>query len=397
MKIDNFYKAKLKNGLTVLFEKRNLPVVSIVLGNKFGSGYESESEKGIAHLIEHMAFKGTKTRSQKEIASEIEKKGGILNAFTAEELTAFWCKLPSKYLGFGINILSDLATNPLFLKEEIEKEKKVIIEEIKMYHDDPMRHSINKIKPLLYQKPFGISGTGTKESVEKMTRERVARKFCSEYASDKIVVAVVGNADFEQICEFFGKIPAKKSEIKNLKIKEISKEIVEKRKDIDQAHFILGWHSSSLQDKERYASLIFSAILSSGMSSRLFQEIREKRGLAYAINGEGDMGKNYGYETVYVGTTKDKVREVREIILKEIKNMAKLERGDFEEAKEQVLGLKQIISEDSSIVATQLLIEEIAGHAEEYYKFEDKINSVKLEEVKKLKLKSYSSFSLVPG
>src|SRR3989338_3780531 len=150
-----FLSKKLSNGMIVNMEKRELPVVSFSISNPFGAAYEESKIKGIAHLIEHLVFTGTKTRSHEDISREIEKKGGIVNAFTAQEVTSFWFKLPAEHVFSGIDILADILQNPVFDKAKFEKEKRVVLEEIKMYHDDPSRFVHETVLENLYEKPLG--------------------------------------------------------------------------------------------------------------------------------------------------------------------------------------------------------------------------------------------------
>jgi len=398
MKIDNFYRKKLGNGLTILFEKRNLPVVCSSVSVKTGSEYENEKLKGVSHFIEHLVFKGTKKRNVKQISEEVEKKGGVINAFTSEEITCFWNKLPSKHLVTSLDIASDLALGPLFEKEALERERKVILEEIKMYHDNPQVYVLEKIKELLYEKPFGMFTAGTHETMPKMKREEVLQTFKQNYSTNNMLLSVVGKANFQEICEFAEKVfPETKQRIREIKPVMRNFELIEKRKDVEQANLVFGYHVPTLQDKNRYAAEILDTILTRGMSSRLFQEIREKRGLAYAVKGFLGQDKNYGYEAIYIGTMKEKIREVKELILEELKKMEKLEKKELEEAKEQLIGLRNLESEDSEQVMVNLIAEENAGNAEEYYKYEKRVRDVKLEEVRKLaKLKGYSFIALVP-
>ena len=393
-----FYRKKLKNGMIILFEKRDIDVVSVASTIKFGAAYEDEKIKGISHFLEHLMFKGTKTRSHEEIVREIEKKGGILNAYTSEEITSYWAKLPSKHFFSGLNITSDLILNPKIDKIEFEKEKNVIIEEIKMYKDNPLYYVNDKIKEFLYKKPFGMSIAGKEEIIKKLTREEVIELFKKNYTADSMILTAVGKVDFDEICKKVETIfpSTKRSLIEHNPVK-ITAEEIEKRKGIDQAHFVFGFHSPSLIEKEKHAYEIAGVYLFGGMSSVLFEEIREKRGLAYAVKGSFDLGKKFGYGTIYVGTMKEKVKEVKEIILTEIKNLKDLKQKDFEECKEQLIGNKNIVEEDSTNVMNALMIEETAGNAEEYYKYEERIRAVKLDDVRKIaKLKSFSSFALVP-
>ena len=151
----NFQKKVLKNGMTILFEKRDLPVISMAFAVRNGGINEFKEEKGISHFIEHMLYKGTSKRNPKQIAEKIERNGGELNGFTSETTTAFWCKMPSDKLKVALDVLSDMVKNPLFDEKELEKERKVIFEEIKMYKDTPRLCVFNEIQKQLYDAPFG--------------------------------------------------------------------------------------------------------------------------------------------------------------------------------------------------------------------------------------------------
>lgn len=393
-----FYREKLDNGITVIFEKRKAPVVTVASSVKFGAQYESEKIKGISHFIEHLVFKGTKNRSVSEIPKEIESKGGIINAFTAEELTSYWNKLPAKHFELGADISRDLILNPLFEKNALERERKVILEEIKMYHDNPSSHVLEKIKEMLYQKPFSISIAGDLKTVAGLSRQRVIELFNSIYSTNNMIFSVVGNTSLSSVLDQARKFPKTNKEIKNIPIVLKNGEITEKRKGIDQAHLVFGFHMPKLIDKQRYAAELFDSVLGGGMSSKLFQEIREKRGLCYAIRSQLEQSRDYSYEMIYAGTVKEKVKKIKEIILKEIKSFNNLNKSDFNEGKERLIGLRQINKEKSDITMIELLQEEIGGNAGEFYKYEEKINSVKLQDVKNLsRLKGYSFVSLVPG
>jgi len=392
-----FYRKKLDNGLTVIFEKRKIPVVSIASSVKFGAQYEHEGVKGISHFIEHLVFKGTKNRTVQEIPQQIESKGGILNAFTGEEITAYWNKLPSKHFELGADISIDLVSNPLFEKGALERERKVILEEIKMYHDNPSTHVLEKVKEMLYEKPFSMSIAGTHQTVLGLSRQRIIDLFNLIYTTNNMVFSVVGNTTWNKVLEQARKFPKTQNEISHVPILPKSEELIEKRKGIDQAHEVLGFHMPKLNNKNRYAAEIFDSILGGGMSSRLFQEVREKRGLCYAIKSNLEQSKDYSYEIIYAGTVKEKVNEIKKLVLKEIKRMKYLNKTDFNEAKEKLIGLREISKEKCDLTMIELLQEELAGNAEEYYKYENKINSIKLNDVRALsKLRGYGFVALVP-
>jgi len=391
-----FYKKVLANGMTVLFEKRDVGVTTVMLATKFGSEYESESEKGIAHFIEHMAFKGTEKRTTREIAFELEKVGGVLNAFTGEEETAYHVKLPSEHLEVAMDVIFDIFFNPRLDEEEMKKECNVICEEIKMYHDNPQRHVLEEIKNCLYKKPFGIFGAGTQESVRALTREQLFEKHRSIYCPKNAILSVVGNNDFEEIIGLAEKFSVKRelkiNEIPKIELQNLKK--IENRAELEQANLAIGIHFP-YSGNEKYAAMVFETILGSGMSSKLFTEVREKRGLAYAVKTSADLSKNYGYLVIYVGTEKEKVEEVIRICIEEFGKMALISEKELEDGKTQIIGNYGVMSEDSSSVAQNLISEEIGESAEEYYKFRENIMKVSLDDIKKIaKIKDYASFVL---
>lgn len=393
-----FHREKLDNGVVVIFEKRKTPVVSVASSVKFGAQYENEEIKGISHFIEHLVFKGTKKRRVDEIAREVESKGGVLNAFTAEEVTCFWNKMPKKHFLLGADISRDLVLNPLFDSNSLERERKVILEEIKMYHDNPSTHVLEKIKEMLYEKPFNMSIAGSLKSVSGLSRGRILEVFKSVYSGNNIIFSVVGDVSWEDVLKEAKKFPKSKKEIKDIPISLRNGELIEKRKGIDQAHEVLGFHMPKLGDKKRYAAEIFDSILGGGMSSRLFQEIREKRGLCYAVKSNLEQSRSYSYELIYVGTTKDKIQEVKELILKEIKKLKVLKQSDLSEAKERLIGLRDISKEKCDSTMIDLLQEEIGGDAGNYYSYEKDISKVKLNDVRELsQLNGFSFAGLIPG
>ncbi|MBD3253272.1 hypothetical protein GF386_06055 [Candidatus Pacearchaeota archaeon] len=397
MKEPEFYRKKLDNGITVIFEKRALPVVAVSSSVKFGAQYETSDIKGISHFIEHLVFKGTKKRNVFEISKDVESKGGIINAFTGEEITCFWNKLPSKYFELGADISRDVVLNPLFDKDALERERKVILEEIKMYRDNPATYVLEKIKEMLYKSPFNMPIIGTSENVSRIQRKTIKDLFESVYSSNNVLFCVVGDAEWEDVLEEAKKFPKSRKKIREVPIFKKNGEIIEKRKGIDQAHEVIGFHMPLLTGRDRYAAEIFDSILGMGMSSRLFQEVREKRGLCYAIKSLLEQSRDYSYGVVYSGTVKEKINEVRDIVLKEIKKLGDLKQSDFEESKEKLIGLRQISKEKCDLTMIELLQEEIGGNARNYYQYEEEMKKVKLKDFKELtKLKGYSFVALVP-
>ncbi len=400
----NFKRKVLKNGMTVVFEKRYLPVVSMGYGIKHGGINETLNEKGISHFIEHMLYKGTPTRTFKDISEQIENVGGIMNGFTDDELTAFWCKLPSKHLFEGLNVLTDIVKNPLFDKKELEKERKVILEEIKMYHDSPKEHVLTEIMTHLYDGSFSIPLIGTKETLNSMTRDDLLDKFNKVFTPNNMFFSIVGDADFDKICEYleksFDKLKYSQFKLKPQKIGLINKKETEKRAGIHQATLAFGYHSPIASDKKNYAAKILNTLMAGGASSRLFQEIREKRNLAYAVGGRTGIDKDFGCTVVFVGTTPESVKKVENLIVKEFKDVAEnLTEKELNINKEKMIGRYQLVKESSEGWMTQLLYAENIGDVKELYNFEKNVKEIKLDDVKQMAKNAankYSFFALVP-
>ena len=394
----NFQKKILKNGITILHEHRDLPLVSFSISNRFGGAYEESNIKGIAHFIEHLVFTGTKTRSHEDISREIEKKGGILNAYTSNEVTSFWFKLPSEHLFSGMDIIVDMLNNPIFDEKKFEKEKKVIIEEIKMYHDAPQRFIMDKIEENLFDKPLGEGVIGSEKTISALNRDFVFDYFRKMYGPSNFIITLVGNANFNKVCNYIENNFSPSNNFPKIKpIKLHNKETTEERPGIDQAHFSLAFHAPLQTDKNYPALEVLDAYLANGMSSRLFLEIREKRGLAYAVKGSLSTEKSYSYYTIYAGTTKKAIPEVKKLILQEFENVKNMTEKNLQEAKNQLVGLKRLSKEDSTNVMNELLFSELTTKAEDYYKHEDQIKAVALNQVKSLaKISSYSTAAIVP-
>lgn len=392
----DFFRRKLSNGMMVLFEKRSLPVVSFSITNRFGGAYEKSEIKGIAHLIEHLVFTGTKTRTHEDISREIEKRGGVLNAFTSQEVTSLLFKLPSEHLFSGMDIIVDMLKNPTFDEKKFEKEKKVILEEIKMYHDDPRLSVGDQIETNLFEKPFGDRIIGNEKTVSALKRDFVAEYFKKNYSPENYIVSIVGDADFEKVCEYLEKNFKRaggKSEL--ISIKKKVEDSFEERQGIDQAHLVFAFHTPLMGTKEFFALEVLDAYLANGMSSRLFLKIREEKGLAYVVKSSINAEKSYSFYSVYVGTTKKAVPEVKKIILEELKGVKKMTEKDLQEAKERVIGLRKVGSEEGLNVMSELMFYELVGDARDYYKHDEEIAKVSLADVTKFADVKEHSFAVI--
>jgi len=363
---------------------------------------ESLEEKGISHFIEHMLYKGTPTRNCKQISESIEKNGGKLNGFTSEEVTAYFCKMPSEKLDIALDVLSDIIKNPLFDEKEMEKERKVIFEEIKLHKDNPQRYILDEIQNCLYNGTKGMNLAGTFETMKSINRKKILKKFNEVYKPNNMILCVVGDADFEKLCRFVDENFSKeKGKVPEQKFNLINKSKIEEREGIDQANLIFAYHSPLANDSLTYSSIVLSSLMAEGMSSRLFLEIREKKNLAYAVEGDSDIGKKFAYNIIYIGTTNENVEIVKKLILEEFKKVSKdLDEKELNQIKNKLIGQYKISMEDSQTQMVNLLSSEIHGNAEDFYKFEENISKVKLSDVKelagKVKEGNYSFFALVP-
>ena len=292
-----------------------------------------------------------------------------------------------------------MVRNPLFDAGEMEKERKVIYEEMKMRKDRPNIYVMDKVQSFLYGGSLGEDLIGTEKTMDSIDKEKMQKKFDEIYQPNNMVLCVVGNAELEEVVNFAEKnFESGKGNVPKQEIILHNKSKIETRKGIDQANLVFAYHVPIAGDKQSHTAKVLSTLMAEGMSSRLFAEIREKRNLAYSIQGQSDINKEYAHNLIYVGTTKENVEKVKELILKEFEKVFEgLEEKELVQVKEQIIGNHYISLEDSRVQMVNLLSYELDGNAEELYDFEKNISEVKLEDVKKLaKIKNYSFFALVP-
>ena len=307
---------------------------------------------------------------------------------------------PKKHFNTALDVLSDIIQNPIFDEKIIEKERQVIFEEIKLKRDNPVSYVFKETHKSLFDNPFGEGTLGNVKSLKSINRIKMAKKFEEVYQPDKMILCVVGDANFEEIVKFAEKnFKDKKGEVAEFEIKLKNESKIEKRKGLDQANLVFAYHVPFEKDKG-YAAQLLSKLMAEGMSSRLFGEIREKRNLAYAVQGGSEITKDFGYNFIYVGTMKENVEKVKKLIMKEFEKVAEeLDENELRQIKEQMIGNHQIGMEDSQSQMIGLLYHEIDGNARDFYEFEKKISKVKLEDVKKLAKKAiekFNFFALVP-
>jgi predicted Zn-dependent peptidase len=361
-----YQKTILDNGIKVITEEiPYLKSVSIGVWVNTGSRDERPNENGISHFIEHLLFKGTERRTAFDIAKEIDSVGGTLNAFTGREYTCFYAKVIDKNLALAIDLLSDIFLHPLMDSKDVERERMVILQEIKMVEDTPDDYIHDLFNRACWgDHPLGFPIFGTSELVQSFSRDQIYQFFKDHYQPNRIIICAAGNLKHQEIVDSidatFGRIPRSEKARERLKPDSISTTNIWRR-ELEQVHFCLGTKGLQYNHSLRFASYVLNTILGGGMSSRLFQEIRENRGLAYSVYSYLPAYIDTGLVVVYAGTNEASFREVIELILKEFKQLKDepLKNGELETAKEQLKGNLLLSLESSENLMTRLAKNEI--------------------------------------
>ncbi|CAA7602529.1 Peptidase M16 domain protein [Acididesulfobacillus acetoxydans] len=361
-----FHKDVLPNGVRVITEEIE-HVRSVAIGLWVGAGSRDEREgfEGISHFIEHMFFKGTSRRSARDLAEALEAVGGQLNAFTTKEYTCFYAKVLDEDLDLAIDVLSDMFFHSRFDGKELEKEKKVVIEEIKMYEDSPDELIHDLFSEYVWNDhPLGKPILGTEESIRALNRDKILQYLSQHYAPDNLVVAVAGNIQHDAVLRKLSGLYGtfKRGGRRVLEGTPAGQTVARfVAKDTEQMHLILGVPGLGQDDPDIYPMLVFNSVLGGGLSSRLFQGIREQRGLAYSVYSYHSTYVDTGLFAVYAGTSPDNTSEVVECILSEVLNMKHqgISAEELERTKAQIkgglyLGLESVSSRMSRLGKTEL-------------------------------------------
>ncbi|MGL5756004.1 MAG: M16 family metallopeptidase [Paraclostridium sp.] len=367
------YKVQtLDNGLTIVGEE--IPYLkSITLGVWVNAGSRIENEKlsGVSHFIEHMLFKGTENRTSKDIASTIDNLGGQINAFTSKECTCYYVKLLDEHINIGLDILSDMFLNPLFDKDDIEKEKQVILEELKMYEDSPEDLVYDLLMEGVYKTDaLGMNIIGTKESLYNINKDAIKNYFNNYYVASNSVISISGNFKFEEMVKLieakFGNLPKGNVDIE-ITTPEFHPCFMAKNKDTEQVNLAISLKSIPLEDREdAYALSIVNNIFGGSISSRLFQNIRENKGLVYSIYSAPSLYRKSGELGIYASMSNENLEKVYNLVLEEIDNLRKyrLTEQEINESKEQlkgsyILGLESTSSRMMAMGKAMLLTKKV--------------------------------------
>ncbi len=382
---------KLKNGIPVLMDKiEGINSVTFGIFVKTGAKNELSGEEGVSHLLEHMMFKGTKTKSAKDISEIIDNEGGIINAYTGKENTVYYVQMLSNRLKEGIEVLTDMFLNSTFSEENLEKEKNVVIEEIRMYDDIPEEIVHDRNTALVINGVQGNVVLGSEKSIREMTREKLVKYFKEQYRPENIVISIAGNFSYEDISEVLNNglgtienISPEREYNGEMEIRSIENKIT---KDTNQIHLCFNTKGCSLTSDMRYEVAIISNTLAGNMSSRLFQKIREDRGLAYSVFSYTSSFEEGGLFTVYAGTTKKDYKEVLEIIENEFEDIKEngITEYELQKSKNQFLsavtfGLESSKGRMNRMANSYLLYKEIKSLDE----ILDQIEKITVEDIKK--------------
>jgi predicted Zn-dependent peptidase len=339
--------------------------VSIGVWLTRGSRHESAELGGIAHFVEHMLFKGTATRTAEDIAQAIDSIGGQLDAFTAKEYASYYIKVLDEHLPLAVDILADIVRNPAFRPEDIEREKKVVIEEIKMVEDTPddLVHEIFT-QGFWEDHPLGRPILGIKETVEALNADVLSRYFRDAYAPRNLIVSAVGNLTHARVRDLvdekFGDLQASAEPFTET-APSVMRKIQIRNKDLEQSHVCLGTTSYPQNHDERHTSYVLNTLLGGSMSSRLFQNVREKRGLAYAVFSGLSAYRDAGSFTIYAGCANDAVGEVVDVVVDELRTIKKtaVPESELRRAKDHLKGSLMLSLESTASRMSHLARQEI--------------------------------------
>lgn len=387
-----YQKEVLPNGVRILTQQVS-HVRSVALGIwvDVGSRDEGDDTAGISHYIEHMLFKGTEKRTAKQIAEELDAVGGQLNAFTTKEYTCYYAKVLDEHFGLAVDILTDMLFNSKIAEMDVEREKNVILEEIKMYEDAPdeLVHDMFA-KTIWSGHPLGRPIIGTAETVSSFTYKDLRSFMNQYYTPNRLIISVAGNISHQQVVEKLGPIFGQSTgnELdKVLQRPSHSAEVICRSKETEQVHMVIGTPGFSLDDQDVYIAQVINTILGGGLSSRLFQEIREQRGLVYSVYSYHSSYHDTGIFGVYAGLSKQNVGQAMELIFKELKDIKKngVSKEELQRAKDQLKGnlllsLESVNTHMSRLGKSELYLKKVYSPEE----IVEKLNRVTVDDTRRV-------------
>jgi predicted Zn-dependent peptidase len=389
----DIHRELLPNGLLVLSEEmRHIRSVSIGVWMKTGSRDEAPEANGISHFVEHMVFKGTTTRSAQDIARQVDSIGGNMDAFTGKETICFNIKVLDDHLPIALDIVSDLVLHPIFTPKDIVREKGVILEEIKMDEDNP-DYLVHEIFTQNFWKdhPLGKPILGTKETVRSFEQEKLFDFYRQRFAPNNMIISAAGNLNHRKFVELIREHFAGLASVPNgfhLPAPAVTPRIITRnKKALEQVQLCLGVPSHPICHEKRYVSYVLNTVLGGGMSSRLFQKIREEQGLAYAIYSDLNPYRDTGCMTVGAGTSLESTPKVVDSVLAEFREMKSepIPEEELRRAKDQLKGSLMLSLESSTSRMSNLARQQM--YFERFFTMDEtieQIESVSADEVTKM-------------
>ncbi|MBW2992748.1 insulinase family protein [Candidatus Woesearchaeota archaeon] len=384
---------KLSNGMQVIYNKKDTDSVTAEIMVKVGSNYETKKISGVSHMIEHLVFEATKKYpTSQKLANEVEKFGGELNAYTGEERTAFYVKILRKHFDKALDILEQVIFNPLFRNSDIEKEKSIIIDEIRLVTDEPRFHQWVFFGKTLFQKhPAKNPAYGTIKAVKGMTKNDILHYYSNHYIPNNMIISVAGNInDLKQKLEKKFKKYKKKILSPRKKViepKQTKPKIAREKRKLSNSYFVFGYKTPPRLSKDSCTLDVLRAILGRGQSGKLFYEIRTKLGLAYDVGVHHDPSTDYGFFAVYCGTDKKNINKIKNTIIKELK-LKDLNKDMIQEAKDYIEGSFRLQNEDTHNLADQAAFWALMGNPEGLNTYIKNIKKVTKADIQKV-IKKY--------
>jgi len=388
--VRNIRRQKLFNGLTVITEQmQHIRSASIGIWLQTGSRDEDAEWNGISHFIEHMVFKGTKHRTAEEIARQVDSIGGNMDAFTAKECICFNVKVLDEHVPTALDILSDLVLNPVFDAEDIARERGVIMEEIKMDEDNP-DYLVHEIFTQNFWKdhPLGKPILGTKETVKRFERDAVLNAYTHRFSPGNIIVSAAGNLDHERFVELvkahFDHMQPNSNGFHSTAPKTSSRIILRNKKALEQVQLCIGVPAHPIAHEKRHAGYILNTLLGGGMSSRLFQNIRERQGLAYSIYSDLNPYRDTGCLAVYAGTSLASASKVVQSVVQEFRKLKTevVPDDELRRAKAQLKGSLMLSLESSTSRMSNLARQEM--YFDRFYDLDELIQRIEAVTVEDL-------------
>lgn len=405
-----FKKTDLKNGIRVITELHpQSQAVSIGIWALTGTRDESPEQLGISHFLEHLVFKGTKTRSAYQLAKSLEALGGDLNAYTTKEYTCYHALVLKDHWPTALDVLSDLVSNMKLSRKEFQLEKGVILQEIAMSEDSHEEYIFDLFFEEVYPRhPLGQPILGTIKTITEMNQSQVNEYYKTRYSGNNIIVTAAGNVDHHDVVESVKKLLRSKKKSRAVFDRKAprwtrSRRVVEKSSE--QVHILLGFPTASFNDKFRFEAYILNTLLGGGMTSRLYQSVRERKGLVYSIYSILNTFVDCGFINIYAATDEENVKVVTEIISRELRKIQKkgVTRSDVELFKTQVTGAILLGSDDIENRMTSLGVNELVfGKYRSVESIIEEIEGVTVKSVnnfldEKLNLEQISGILLGPG